>query len=72
MIGSSLLVFRHLTPAAPDPAALRFRLGEGRAKIALLAWYRVKIRRAGEPIVSLLKTLVRPDGGHFYLEKSYR
>ena len=33
------------TPAAPDPAALRARLGEGRAQIALLAGYRVEIRR---------------------------
>ena len=35
----------NLTPAAPDPAALRGRLGEGRAKIALPAGLRVKIRR---------------------------
>ena len=33
------------TPAAPDPAALRGRLVEGRAKNALPAGLRVKIRR---------------------------
>lgn len=37
------LVFpnRQLTPAAPDPAALRFRLGEGRAQNHLPAKSRV-------------------------------
>jgi len=39
------------THAAPDPAALRFRLGEGRAKITLPAGYRVAI--AG-PVSTLL------------------
>ena len=34
-----------LTPAAPDPAALRVRLGEGRAQNALPAGDRVKMRR---------------------------
>jgi hypothetical protein len=35
-------------PLTPDPAALRGRLGEGRAQNALPAGYRVHHRRAGE------------------------
>ena len=37
----------------PDPAALRFRLPEGAAKIALPAEYRVENHRAGYATVGL-------------------
>jgi len=43
------------TPVAPVPAALVGSLGEGRAKNALPAGVRVKIRRASYALVGLIR-----------------